>query len=168
MIDIYLFSLLNQWAKQYAVLDNFFIFITHFGILIIALMIILTKNKKCLIHAFTALMLAIFIDQIINLFIYVKRPFLENQVNLLVIPSDSSSFPSGHTLRAFALGTALFFYNKKQGIIALLIALLVGISRIFAGVHYPSDALGGIIIGIIASLLTNYLLLFIPINSSAK
>lgn len=61
-------------------------------------------------------------------------------------PTDSS-FPSGHTAALFAAAVALVMFYKVKGLPALGIALLVAISRIYLCMHYPSDVLGGIVIG---------------------
>lgn len=61
-------------------------------------------------------------------------------------PTDSS-FPSGHTAALFAAAVALVMYFKVKGLPALGIALLVAISRLYLCMHYPSDVLGGIVIG---------------------
>ncbi|MDE6075662.1 MAG: phosphatase PAP2 family protein [Clostridia bacterium] len=61
-------------------------------------------------------------------------------------PSDSS-FPSGHTAALFAAAVALVMYYKVKGLPALGVALLVALSRIYLCMHYPSDVLGGMLIG---------------------
>ena len=61
-------------------------------------------------------------------------------------PSDSS-FPSGHTAALFAAAVALVLYYKVKGLPALGVALLVAISRIYLCMHYPTDVIGGIVIG---------------------
>lgn len=61
-------------------------------------------------------------------------------------PSDSS-FPSGHTAALFAAAVALTIYFKAKGLPALVIAFVVALSRIYLCMHYPSDVLGGIVIG---------------------
>lgn len=61
-------------------------------------------------------------------------------------PSDSS-FPSGHTAALFAAAVALVMYYKVKGLPALGVAILVAISRIYLCMHYPTDVLGGIVIG---------------------
>lgn len=61
-------------------------------------------------------------------------------------PTDSS-FPSGHTASLFAAAVALVMYYKVKGLPALGVALLVAISRIYLCMHYPTDVLGGIVIG---------------------
>lgn len=61
-------------------------------------------------------------------------------------PSDSS-FPSGHTASLFAAAVALVMYYKVKGLPAIVVAFLVALSRIYLCMHYPSDVLGGIVIG---------------------
>lgn len=61
-------------------------------------------------------------------------------------PTDSS-FPSGHTAALFAAAVALVLYYKVKGLPALGVAVLVAISRIYLCMHYPTDVLGGILIG---------------------
>lgn len=61
-------------------------------------------------------------------------------------PTDSS-FPSGHTAALFAAAVALVMFYKVKGLPALAVALLVAISRVYLCMHYPSDVLGGIVIG---------------------
>ena len=62
---------------------------------------------------------------------------------------DNNSFPSGHTLASFEAATSIFLYYKKWGIAPLSFATLIGISRIFLLVHYPSDVLAGALFGIL-------------------
>ena len=64
------------------------------------------------------------------------------------LPTDYS-FPSGHTAASFAAATAIFLRNKAWGIPALVLAALVGVSRLYLYVHYPSDVLCGAALGLL-------------------
>lgn len=76
---------------------------------------------------------------------------------------SDKSFPSGHTTAAFSAMTGLFLVgNKKISWTAFIFGLLMGISRIYLGVHYPSDVLGGIMVGLIAGSLGAYISFKLP------
>ena len=83
------------------------------------------------------------------------RPYtvVEGLIPLLT-SGDPNSFPSGHTCAAFAAGVAWFGTARKGGwrAAALIQAVLMGLSRLYVGVHYPSDVLAGAIIGTLCGL----------------
>lgn len=87
---------------------------------------------------------------------YADESSLFYQLWLLVgqnVESDHS-FPSGHTTAAFSTMTALFLMgNKKYSWTAFIFAFLMGIARIYLVVHFPSDVLGGIVVGLVAGCL---------------
>ncbi len=86
-------------------------------------------------------------------FLYpLPRPFIAYQVNQL-IPEGINGFPSGHAALFFAMAMAIYFYNKKWGFAFFVAALVMGIARIIAGVHYPLDILAGAAVGILTSYL---------------
>lgn len=69
-------------------------------------------------------------------------------LNRLVPAEDSFSFPSGHSAHAFAVGLVVFFMlPKKIGVPTLVLAFFISISRMYVGVHYPTDVLVGMLIG---------------------
>jgi undecaprenyl-diphosphatase len=68
----------------------------------------------------------------------------------LIPPPLNTSFPSGHTATAFAIAAAIYFANRKLGIVAIVIALLIALGRIAVGAHYPSDVIGGIAVGLLS------------------
>lgn len=82
------------------------------------------------------------------------RPFMELETLIPLIPTQSGfSFPSGHTASSFA---ASFVYlrgapMKWAKIVFPLLAVLMGLSRLYVGVHYPTDVLGGMLLGILWS-----------------
>ena len=71
--------------------------------------------------------------------------------------STDFSFPSGHTLASFEAAMSVFLYHKKWGVATLSFAVLIGISRIFLLVHYPSDVLAGALFGILFAYAASYL-----------
>jgi undecaprenyl-diphosphatase len=75
------------------------------------------------------------------------------QVHLLAGCSHSGSFPSSHVVNIFAAATILAFFYRRVWIIWLGIAVLVSFSRIYVGVHYPLDVLGGAFYGILWGVL---------------
>jgi undecaprenyl-diphosphatase len=97
------------------------------------------------------------VTEIIRFFYHRPRPFLTYHVHQL-IPETSYSFPSGHSTFFFAFSYAVYLYNKKWGIWFLSATTVLTIARIMAGVHYPSDIVGGIILGtLVAKISFTYL-----------
>lgn len=77
------------------------------------------------------------------------RPFsINTAIELIVSAPKDFSFPSGHTLNAFIAATILMYFDKRLGIPALVIAVLVAFSRMYLYVHYPSDVFAAVIMGI--------------------
>ena len=78
---------------------------------------------------------------------------LETAEKLVAENKDFQSFPSGHAAIFFAIAMAIYFFNKKLGIVFFIGAVLIGFARIFTGIHWPSDVLAGAIIGIISGII---------------
>lgn len=85
--------------------------------------------------------------------------FLEN-IDLLIAPLEDYSFPSGHTAASFTLAVIFSLNYPELRMFFISLAALVGISRIYLGVHYPSDVIIGALIGTLFSYL-NFFLIFI-------
>lgn len=71
------------------------------------------------------------------------------EMTLLVAPLADFSFPSGHTFSGFASATALFLYHKKFGVVAYSLATIIAFTRLYLYVHFPSDILAGIVLGVV-------------------
>jgi len=83
------------------------------------------------------------------------RPYtVWTDLSILIEQPGEFSFPSGHTSSSFAFAFAVYLLlPKKYGIPALILASLIALSRLYVGVHYPTDILGGLAVGICCSLL---------------
>ena len=90
------------------------------------------------------------VTELVYLLYHRPRPFVAYQLHPLFIDTGWS-FPSGHAALCFSMASAVFLYNKKWGIGFFISALVVTVSRVTAGVHYPTDILGGLIIGMVVA-----------------
>lgn len=89
-----------------------------------------------------------------------ERPYkIIEQLNTYGINLKDYSFPSGHTTAAFSIATTIALNIPRLSILAFSIAIIVGISRIYLGVHYPTDVAAGIILGISTALLVHLYLI---------
>lgn len=140
-------------------LDPAFIFITNsaaaiaFGIPIILLLIALLKKAPVLRREAFTILIPVAISAIIaNILKYTfdtPRPYEVYSFIHKLSVGGSPSFPSGHTADAFSFAVALSLVYRKWYfiIISLIWASLVGYSRMYLGVHFPSDILGGAFVG---------------------
>ena len=74
---------------------------------------------------------------------------LKPLVDLLIQNPKDYSFPSGHALSSFAAAMAIFMNRRKMGVAALLFAFIMGCTRLYFYVHYPTDVLAGMLFGLI-------------------
>ena len=120
------------------------------------IMICFKKTRATGVMMACALLLGVLIGEVgIKNIVARERPFVVNTDIILNIAQPSGySFPSGHTCSSFAAATTLFMNNKKIGIVAYIIASLIAFSRLYNYVHFPSDILCGIILGITVAIIT--------------
>lgn len=132
--------------------DSLMVFITNYSPYLGFGLIILMKNKKLFLLTSCSLLLSFAAICFIHLFIQTPRPFLVLHTTPLIPPPNSYSFPSGHSVTMAVYASSLFLTKSKWTIFFMAWALLVGLSRIYVGVHYPVDVLGGFILGFIVAL----------------
>lgn len=144
------------------ILDSIMVFVSslgNYGIIWIATSIILLfpkKTRKYGIMALVALaLMQLTGNMIIKNLVERDRPYTQLEgFELLIAQPHDSSFPSGHTASAFACATVFLTGKKRWGMIALLLAILIAFSRLYLYVHYPSDILGGMVLGIVCGLIS--------------
>lgn len=160
----------NNILRKYFIKDSitpYMKIITNFGgatclITITILLLILIKNKKIGLITLTNLVVITILNQMLK--IILKRP---RPTEFIIINEKGYSFPSGHSMISMAFYGLLIYliYKKIKNkylkatliIILLLLILAIGISRIYLGVHYVSDVIGGFLISM------SYLIVYIEL-----
>lgn len=144
---------------------------------------VLRERRSVVIWVGIACIVAYGINLLIEQFVFEPRPFVSHHVHLLVTHAADSSFPSDHTAWGFAVvGMLLFqffplfpraYQHYKEAptsniwrpflvpslllVLALILASSIGFARVFVGVHYPGDILGGALDGLVAALVVTLL-----------
>lgn len=150
-----LFVYLNSFSGHNKMVDVVVVFMAEYmPFVFIAILFYLwfTNRKNEALYAGYATTLGVVLNQIIGLFYYHNRPFMDHLGYTLLAQKAESSFPSDHT--TFTLSIALMLLTFKQtrtlGVATVALALICGVSRVYCGVHYPFDILGSTIVSIVA------------------
>lgn len=123
-------------------------------------LLVIPKTRKCGV----AVLVSYFVSFLIGnewLKDWIARPrpcAVDDTVQLIVKKPSSFSCPSVHTYLAFSSAMAIFHYYKKPGIGVFVFAALVGFSRMYFFVHYPTDVLFGAVLGIVTAFVVCLLL----------
>ncbi|MCZ4608975.1 phosphatase PAP2 family protein [Streptomyces sp. Lzd4kr] len=112
------------------------------------------SSVAALVWAPLAAAVAVLVNVPIRGFVERPRPFKQHQgLEVLVSGKTDYSFVSDHATIAMALGVGLFVANRKFGLVGIGLALLEGFCRVYMGVHYPTDVVGGFALGTAVALL---------------
>ncbi|MFS8199173.1 phosphatase PAP2 family protein [Streptomyces sp. CWNU-52B] len=156
--------------------DRVMEFVGEFGLLLVLVLLILwcwwtvrrrggddaASSVASLIWAPLAAGVAVLVNVPIRGFVERPRPFVDHEgLDVLVAGKTDYSFVSDHSTLMMAMGVGLFLANRKFGLVGIGLALLGGFCRIYMGVHYPTDVLGGFALG------TAVVLLLSPLASAA-
>lgn len=125
------------------------------GIMLLLLSIKKGKNlrKWGLLLLISLGLTAILGNLILKPFIGRIRPYEQLAFPIIINQLNDFSFPSGHTSAAFAAAWICYAMNKKWGILMLVFAVVMAFSRLYLGVHYPTDLLAGAVLGTIVSFI---------------
>jgi undecaprenyl-diphosphatase len=151
-----IFRFFNDFALQNETVDTVIIFLADkFGlVLVFGLLIFLFTHKhkedniRNIFVILASAVVAWLVAKVIKYFYFSPRPFeVLDTANVLFEYEPGDSFPSGHATFYSALATSFYFYHKYLAWIYIIGALLIGASRIIAGVHWPTDILAGYALG---------------------
>lgn len=158
-VDTTMFARLNGLAGRSAALDGVMMAVARFSPELFALVLVglwLTwraRYQRGAALAGGAALLALGIGQLVGMALPRARPYeVLPMAHLLVPHSPDTSFPSDHTILAFAVAVLIWRVSRPLGTVLLLLALWTAAARVFIGAHYPSDVLGGAVLGAAVSL----------------
>ena len=150
-----LFQFIHHFAGRYSLLDDFGIFLSQYlAYFMVAGFLVLVYREngwRKRLYVFAEGVLAVILargllTEIIRFFYHHERPFSFYNFTPLIRESGWS-LPSGHAAFFFALGVAVWYRNRAWGGWYLALAVLMGVARIYAGVHWPLDIAAGAAIG---------------------
>jgi undecaprenyl-diphosphatase len=153
-----------QTNMQSAFADWFFPLITKLGdagifwILVAAVMLIFPKTRKTGAMMGLALIFGLIVcNMTMKPLIARIRPYdINTAVTLIVEKMHDFSFPSGHTTASFEGAVVLLMRDKRLGIPAMILAVLIAFSRLYLYVHFPTDVLAGAVLGTLFAVLAVY------------
>ena len=170
-MDYRLFRAINGLAGHGGLIDHSMIWLAKYGPIVFALFLGVlwfsgigedaVLARKTVLRAVVSAALALGLNQLIGLIYFRPRPFATHEVKLLLPRSGDPSFPSDHSTGAAALTASAFGVAPLAtwGMTALSILLMV--SRVYVGLHYPLDVLGGAVTGILGSFLVKYVWVYL-------
>lgn len=168
-VDLF-FSIFNLNGR-YPILDHLMVFATS-DLIYLTLMGVLIlgikggiKEKKSFLLILATLPIAFLIIKLVHLILFEQRPFVTFHLSPIVSESpDSASFPSRHSTMASVIAFAYAYFKSKWSLFFLFLMLLIGLSRIYVGVHYPLDVVGGFAVGAISLYLAKYIIKFLKLR----
>ncbi|NOV03863.1 phosphatase PAP2 family protein [Paenibacillus sp. LMG 31457] len=162
-VDYQWFQTINQLGDTIAVLNPIMRFFASYAEYVFYLGIVLywftrqEVKRRMVGEAIIAACAAFAFGGLLSHFFYRDRPFVAHQIIQLIAHPANASFPSDHAIGAFVIATSIWIYRRKDGKIWLALAACIAFSRIWTGVHYPSDVLAGALIGSTAAVLVHQL-----------
>lgn len=167
MDNTLLFSPIYNFSHQSQILDSVMIFTTNYVLYISLLLTFILaikgkiKEKKAFLLIILGIPLSILFIKGIHLFIFEPRPFVTYNFLPLADNNPDLSFPSRHATLMATVAFAYTYFKSKWAMLFLTLMILVGISRIFVGVHYPLDILGGFVVGVLSLFLALQIIRFL-------
>lgn len=160
------FRNINRFTNKSKLLDGFAIFCAQYLIYLMLAFLLLFASVVHNWYIFfypllSGLFAAFVIDKIIYIIWKERRPAELKSAKILIPVPQNPSFPSRHATLLSGVSFYLFFYNFPLAISFIICSCLVGIARVFCGVHWFHDILGGFVAGFLSAIIINYLLIIL-------
>lgn len=165
-LDVTLLYLLNDLAGRNRLLDaaarlsvNDYFVPTTLALILLVLWFVPLEPARRMPYQLTLFRtaLAVLLGNVLlkgmNLLYFRPRPFVTLDVTRCFYKPWDSSFPSNPATVGFAMATAVYLYHRRAGLVMYGLAALFSISRVYCGVHYPSDILAGAVLGAVSALI---------------
>lgn len=157
MMNDWLFLLINSMANRSVIIDGLMITISKLVPYVYMLVLVGLFVKGFRVNSFklraesfatgVLLVLCLIGSFILGSMFYENRPFVDHPETILILNhAADASFPSDHAVGTMAIACGILFYRWKWGTWMVYGSILVGISRVFVGNHYPGDILGAFIL----------------------
>jgi len=160
--DIMAVMAVNGLAGHWLWLDKLMVMVSQYGPAVFGTYLIglwfsghstneVKANRERAIYVVCSAVLALGINQVFGLFFFRERPYLNQPVKALMPIAADSSFPSDHSAGSFSIAGSIVLGKRLGGFLLMAFAVLVAVSRIYVGAHYPTDVIGGMIVGLMSS-----------------
>ncbi len=162
-IDGQILLFIQEYVRN-TICDIFFKTITHLGdagifwIVLTIVLLCFRQTRKAGIYSACGLLASLVVNNLIlkNLVGRIRPYELVEGLQCIVAPAIDDSFPSGHTGASFASAVSMYRQLPRRfAVILIVLASLIALSRLYVGIHYPTDVLGGLVTGIGIGLLAN-------------
>lgn len=160
-MDIAVTQWINGFAGSNHLVDLVMIGASEYGVPLLVLLVVLQwwsrQGRPHVRHTCVAsglsFLAGLAVNQMILLFVHRVRPYDAGISHLIIGPSSDWSFPSDHATASFAIAASFLLHRlNRRGLVFLVAALLICVSRVYVGTHYLSDVLGGMLTGVIAAV----------------
>lgn len=126
-----------------------------FWVLLGIVLVCMVRTRRMGLSMLVSIVIGVVIGNLVlkNLIARERPCWIDSQLLLLIENPKDYSFPSGHTLVSFEGAVSILLKNKKWGIAALALAILIAFSRLYLFVHFPTDVLAGAALGTVIAVL---------------
>ncbi|MCW2967249.1 MAG: phosphatase family protein [Solirubrobacteraceae bacterium] len=157
-MDTSIVETLNGWGYRHAWFGDLAKFFAKDAVILVALVAVVMflaagrhasiENRRGAVAAAFATAISLLIAHFLSSAVDRARPFVDHpKVHLLIAHGKDAGFPSDHATGAFAIAVALLLRNRLGGTVAVVLAVLIAIARVVVGAHYPTDVIGGAVLG---------------------